>query len=306
LNVWRIHNKPDFSKSKGYTKDDLIQFCMTEGIIGVGWSKITTRVDSKDAINKEAKEQYTYRATAGLKAVNAMCSMQVNDLIWTRVDGIYFLCKVTGLWVNSKPEGKHYDFDVSNYVNVEWLRVGREDEIPGHVISSFRPAAAVQNVKNVEEISKYIWNQSKGSNDYDINNEGRNIWDALSDKDIEEIVLLYLQIEKGYYIFTQSLKNTTKKYECTMINKNGELAFPQVKSGSVPLAADDYEDALQDDKNAQIFLFTVCEDYDRNSKPNIHYLTKKEIEDFMKQNKKVLPKLTKRWLELCGFYKTSS
>ena len=301
MNVWRIHNKNDFSESKGYTKDDLIQFCKTEGIIGVGWSKITTCIDSEDAIRKEA-EQYNDRATAGLKAVNAMRSMQLNDLIWARVNGIYYLCKVTGLWINRKAEGKHYDLDVSNYVNVEWLTVGMEDLIPGHVISSFRPAAAAQKIKNVEAISKYIWNKIKELNEYEIKNERLNIWELLSDKDIEEVVLLYIQIEKGYYILTQSLKSTTKEYECTMINKNGQLAFPQVKSGNVCVKADDYMDALKRREDAQIFLFTVCEKYVRNDSPNVHYLTRKEIENFM-QNTKMLPELTRNWLELAGFIK---
>ena len=41
MRVWRIHIKNDVES--GYTRQDLLEFCQKEMLIGVGWGNITTR-----------------------------------------------------------------------------------------------------------------------------------------------------------------------------------------------------------------------------------------------------------------------
>lgn len=298
MNVWRIHIKNDYEE--GLSRKELFDFCIANKLIGVGWTSITTRVNSEAEIKKQAADYEN--SSAAIKALNAMRSMRIGDLIWTRLDGIYYLCRVTNLWENSKPTDLHNKFDISNYVNVEWLEIGMEDVVPGKVVSSFRPAASAQKINGVENITKYIWNKYSTTSDYTVSKEKLNIWNVLSDKSIEELVLLYLQVEKGYYIFSQTMKLTTREYECTMINSEGVLAFPQVKSGSVELNADYYMDAIKRNSNAQIYLFTACEKYVKNDSPNVHYIMKKELEEFMKKKSFLLPELTYNWLDICDFF----
>ena len=298
MRVWRIHIKNDVES--GYTRQDLLEFCQKEKLIGVGWGNITTRENSDSAIREQAQ---TYSdPTPGIKAINAMRRMQLNDLIWTRLDSKYFLCRVTDIWEHSKPREEHYKLDIPNYVNVEWLEIGMEQDVPGKVVSSFRPAASAQSVSGVEDISMYIWNKYSNTNQYAVSRKDISIWSVLSAEAIEELVLLYLQMEKGFHIYSSTVKYAFPEYECQMVNSDGIRAYPQVKSGSVSLNANDYMDALHYDPTAQIYLFSTSENYVSNGSDRIHFIFKKDIERFIRQYRKALPTLTSNWIDFCGFF----
>lgn len=298
MSVWRIHMKNDIAT--GYTKQDLWVFCQKEKLIGVGWKEITTRVDSEDAIRQQA--QIYSDSTPAIKAINAMRRMELNDLIWTRHDGTYYLCRVTGLWKDSKPTPQHDMLDISNYVNVEWLEIGMEQDVPGKVVSSFRPASSAQAINDVEDISMYLWNKYSKKNEYAVTKNNLNIWSVLSAEAIEEIVLLYLQIEKHYYIYSSTVKYAFPKFECQMVNKEGKRAYPQVKSGAVSLDANNYMDIFKYDPTAEVYLFSVSESYIKNGCDNIYFLYRTELEEFIKKYRNHLPILTYNWIEFCGFF----
>lgn len=298
MRVWRIHIKNDIVA--GYTRHDLLKFCKREGLIGVGWGEIKTRVNTDEAIRQEAGVYSD--ATSAIKALNAMRRMSLNDLIWTRLDNEYFLCRVTGLWEDSKPGDEHYKLDVPNYVNVEWLEIGMEQNVPGKVVSSFRPAASAQSVSGVEDISMYMWNKYANSNVYQVRKNAISIWSVLSAEAIEEIVLLYLQVKKGYYIYSSTVKYAFPIYECQLVDKRGIKAYPQVKSGFVSLKADDYMEAIRQDSTAEVYLFSTSESYIKNTCNRIYFLYKRELEKFMKEYRDILPILTYNWIDLCGFF----
>lgn len=298
MRVWRIHIKNDIES--GYNRKDLLEFCQKEKLIGVGWGNITTRENSDSAIREQAR---TYSdPTPGIKALNAMRRMQINDLIWTRLDSKYYLCRVTDIWEHSKPREEHYKLDIPNYVNVEWLEIGMEQDVPGKVVNSFRPAASAQSVSGVEDISIYIWNKYSNTSQYAISKKNIDIWSVLSAEAIEELVLLYLQMEKGFHIYSSTVKYAFPEYECQMVNSDGIRAYPQVKSGSVSLNANHYMDALLYDPKANIYLFSTSEEYISNGCDRIHFIYKKDIECFIKKNRKALPTLTSNWIDFCGFF----
>ena len=298
MRVWRIHIKNDVES--GYTRQDLLEFCQKEMLIGVGWGNITTRENSDSAIREQAQ---TYSdPTPGIKAINAMRRMKLNDLIWTRLDSKYYLCRVTDIWEHSKPIEEHYKLDISNYVNVEWLEIGMEQDVPGKVVSSFRPAASAQSVSGVEDISMYIWNKYSNTNQYTVSRKNISIWSVLSAEAIEELVLLYLQMEKGFHIYSSTVKYAFPEYECQMVNSDGIRAYPQVKSGSVMLNANDYMDALRYDSTAQIYLFSTSENYVSNGSDRIHFIFKKDVERFIRHYRKALPTLTSYCIDFCGFF----
>lgn len=300
MRIWRIHIKNDIAS--GYTRQDLLNFCLREKLIGVGWNKINTRINSESEIRKQAKI-YHPDETPAIKALNAMRSMEIGDLIWTRLNGIYYLCRVIGLWENSKPREIHYKLDISNYVTVEWLKIGMEQDVPGKVINSFRPAASAQTIRNVEDISMYMWNKYSKTKVYDIKLNNIDKWSVLSAEAIEELLLLYLQVEKGYFIYSSTVKYDFPTYECLLVNREGKHAYPQVKSGDDSLKADDYEAAFFYDENAEVYLFATSENYIQNNNPNVHFIYKPEMDEFIRKNRSLLPKMTQNWIDLCGeFY----
>ena len=298
MKVWRIHIKNDVAP--GYSREDLLDFCLKEKLIGVGWGEIKTRVNDESIIRKQA--QFYSEPTPAIKALNAMRKIQVNDLIWTRLGNRYFLCRVIGLWTDSKPTPKHYELDIPNYVNVEWLEIGMEKDVPGKVVSSFRPAATAQAVNGVTDISQYIWNKYSGKDTYLVEKEKLDFWSVLSAEAIEELVLLYLQVEKEYYIHSSTVKNSFPTYECELVNKSGIRAYPQVKSGGESLKADDYMEAINYNPKAEVYLFSTSESYTKNNCKQVHFLYKRDIDTFIKKNKELMFNLTNNWLELCGFF----
>lgn len=297
MGVWRIHIKNDVCE--GYSRDDLLAFCKEKQLIGVGWNDITTREDSEEAVRTEAEKLSD--PGAAFKAINTMRKIRLDDLIWSRLNGVYYLCRVTGLWKDRNPEQIHRDLDISNYVGAQWLEIGPEDLIPGKVVSSFRPPASAQSINDVENISRYLWNKYSNTSYYPVKNEKMDIWSMLSAESIEELVLLYLQVCKGYFIYSTTMKYATREYECVMVDHIGRYAYPQVKSGSVSLRADDYMDAVLRDPAAQVYLFAASERYIVNGCPNIHFISKREMEEFMQKYRFLLPKLALSWLELCKF-----
>lgn len=298
MKVWRIHIKNDIAP--GYGRQDLLDFCLKEKLIGVGWGEIKTRVNDENIIRQQA--QFYSEPTPAIKALNAMRKMQVNDLIWTRLGNRYFLCRVTGPWTESKPTPKHYELDIPNYVNVEWLEIGMEKDVPGKVISSFRPAATAQAVNGVGDISQYMWNKYSETIFYPVEKKNLDFWSVLSAEAIEELVLLYLQVEKGYYVHSSTVKYAFPTYECEMVNRKGIKAYPQVKSGGEELKADDYMEAINYDGSAEVYLFATSENYTPNNCQQVNFLYKRDIEDFIKKHKNLIFDMTYNWLDLCGFF----
>ena len=112
--------------------------------------------------------------------------------------------------------------------------------------------------------------------------------------------MLWLQMEKGCYVFTSTVKNSTPLYECTLVNKSGIRVFPQVKKEDT-LDARDYMAAINDNETNQVYLFTTSEKYKENGCPNIHYVKKQDIENFIRKNRALLPTITQKWVELSTF-----
>jgi len=129
-------------------------------------------------------------------------------------------------------------------------------------------------------------------------NETKKIEDFLNfllPEDVEEIVSLYLQLEKNYLIYTSTNKIDTAKYEFVMISRDGkEKCCIQVKTGNITLNPEDYINLTEN--NDKVYLFTLGK-YKRENINNVICLKKEEILDFIKNNKEILPSGIKYWME---------
>ncbi|MDR2088168.1 MAG: hypothetical protein LBP73_02315 [Clostridiales Family XIII bacterium] len=270
---------------------------MNNEIIGVGWMKIRTKEDRYDMIRTEAQAFYANGTKGAIRAVNAMRQMQTRDLIWTRLDGVYYLCKVgEKLWKDRVITAEHERLDLCNFVSAKWLKIGTEDEVPGKAIASFRARGSVQRVRDIEEISKRVWNAKWGNKDYEtVQMSIRDIWGMLSADETESLVLLYLQ-NKGYYIYATTLKRDTSEIECVMVKNDGShLLFPQIKTGNTGLSGNDYNKFTEDGN--RVLLFATSENYDKNTNPLIEYLTKHEMGKFVLGRREILPKSVLHWMD---------
>ena len=299
--IWRLHLKTKgkaFSSHQNNTTYDyfkLYQFCRENGIIGLGWSAFSKRIEKKDELQKIVKEPKAF------KAINAIRQIKIGDLIWTRSSKqVYYLCKVTKPWKETQPNANHMEYDIANYVNVDWLEIGTEDKVPGKVVASFRPNRTLQRVNNSNLITKHIWNKFSGVETYSTTTkkESESIWNLLHSEQIEELFLLYLQICKELKVYTSTVKPSEPRYECIMVNSKGQLFYPQVKSGKNQLYAEEYRDIVERDSSAEVYLFATSQQYGSYQHERIHCVNTETLDEFNKKHKEILPAITREWLSL--------
>ena len=294
--IYRIHLKPQNDK-----KENPFKFCKQKSIVGIGWPLDKENLEKfKKESNFENYKKLVleqYNKDNGLKKViNCYSEIEKDDLIWARDrDNIFYICRVTGKWEYSYENDNKVN-DIFSYFPVEYVKVGTVEEVPGKVVNSFRANATLQRIhgKSIFEMTKKIYNKKSNNKLYEIK-KIEDFLNFLLPEDVEEIVSLYLQLEKNYLIYTSTNKINTAKYEFVMISRDGkEKCCIQVKTGNTTLDPENYIHLTEN--NVKVYLFTL-EGYKRENINNVICLKKEEILDFIKNNKEILPSRIKYWME---------
>lgn len=294
--IYRIHLKPQNDK-----KENPFKFCKQKSIVGIGWPLDEENLEkfkkesNFENYKKLVLEQYN-KDTGLKKAINCYSEIEKDDLIWARDrDNIFYICRVTGKWEYSYENDNKVN-DIFSYFPVEYFKVGTVEEVPGKVVNSFRANATLQRIhgESIFEMTKKIYNKKSNNKLYEIK-KIEDFLNFLLPEDVEEIVSLYLQLEKNYLIYTSTNKINTAKYEFVMISRDGkEKCCIQVKTGNTTLDPENY--IYLTENNVKVYLFTL-EGYKRENINNVICLKKEEILDFIKNNKEILPSRIKYWME---------
>ena len=138
-----------------------------------------------------------------------------------------------------------------------------------------------------------MFNKLSGEDYYDVNlNITDNVIANLPDFELEELVISYLQIVKGYYLLSNSIanKSTTVKIECQLISRdvnNVKKAVVQVKGPKAQvLDALDFKD--YEDKGYYIYLYAPYIDNLEKMK-NVIRISDEELYTFYTEYKTILP-----------------
>jgi hypothetical protein len=279
------------------------QYCMDNKIIGVGWcfededKKLYTPTDIDDAI-RIGRECYPHNR-GFITALNRLKEIEPNDLIWTRNEGIYYICRALGKWKYANDEG-HIEKDVCNFVDVEFVEVGTLEKVPGKIVNCFRARSSIQRIHDdnhvMTNITRDMYNKLTGKNVYEtIPYVQNDILDLLQPEDVEEIVSLYLQVEKNYLVYTSTNKLDTQKYEFVAVARDGShYCYPQVKTGQVTLNGNDYKELVKNGN--KVYLFATSNVYYNVDERNIISISKNELLDFLSRNKKIMPYRIQQWM----------
>ena len=260
--------------------------------LAIGWSCVDFESDDFSAFYDTVVE-YVHGQNRRLNpALKIFKEARVNDLFWTRdLNGVYWICRV-------KNHAKAYlnkELDIGVILPVEAYEFGLE--VPGQIKASFNRARGgiVQRLQYpaITEYSKVVFNKLSGKNCYDINlSIANNVIENLPDFELEELVISYLQIVKGYYLLSNSIanKSTTVKIECQLISRDVndvKKAVVQVKGPKAPalnaLSFKDYEN-----KGYYIYLYAPKVDNLEEMK-NVIQFTTEELQAFYKEYKAILP-----------------
>ena len=274
-------------------------FCRQNHILGVGWCLRDAdgrpyAPASVEECEQRGREQYASRR-GFVAAIHAFREMAVGDLVWTRHQGTYYLCRVGSTWQYNCDDAHVYE-DVVNYVDAEFHRVGTVEMVPGKVVNSFRASAAVQKIHDGVQLNyaRHLYNTLTGTSVYPERASGKEaILDFLQPEDVEEAVSLYLQVEKGYLIYSSTNKLDTQTYEFVAVARDGShWAYPQVKTGSEMLDGDTYRELTA--HGDRVFLFTVHGEY-RNT-AGMDIIDKKALVDFIYVHQSILPGRIRQWI----------
>ena len=217
-------------------RKELIDFCLNDKnqCLAIGWSCVDFESDDFSAFYNTVVEYVHGQKRRLNPALNIFKEACVNDLFWTRdLSGEYWICRV-------KKPAKAYlnrELDIGAVLPVEAYKFGLE--VPGQIKASFNRARGgiVQRLQYpaITEYSKFVFNKLSGEDYYNINlSIANDVIENLPDFELEELVISYLQIVKGYYLLSNSIanKSTTVKIECQLISRdvnNVKKAVVQVK-----------------------------------------------------------------------------
>lgn len=328
-NTLKTAVKEDVSKDSKERQEKLFEFCEKEKIIGGGWPLYDgeNEVESFHADRDTAynlRKKYSGYGRGFTNCINRLDEMRPGDLVWTRCNGIYYLCPIVDsskqitesdkpIWeYKSGQEDSDFNkFDMHLIANVaDFIEVGTAQDVPGKIISSFASPSALQRISDDSHLlakwSIKILNEKKKEGTlpyYDdfalTKSDEDNIFELLHPKDVEEVVCLYLQKELRYYVYTNTTRKDMETYECVMVKNDGNhRAYVQVKTGGVSLDGSNAKYAELAKDGNKVYLFTAddskcsCTD----GQKIIHVETEK-IREFTKQNKHLLSEKIKHWLE---------
>lgn len=275
-------------------REELIDFCLhgKNQFLVIGWSCVDFESDDYSAFYDTVVE-YVHGQNRRLNpALKIFKEAHVNDLFWTRdLNGVYWICRV-------KNHAKAYlnkELDIGAILPVEAYEFGLE--VPGQIKASFNRARGgiVQRLQYpaITEYSKFVFNKLSGKNYYDINlSIANNVIENLPDFELEELVISYLQIVKGYYLLSNSIanKSTTVKIECQLISRdvnNVKKAVVQVKGPKAgeldALSFKEYED-----KGYYIYLY-ARDIKNLEEMKNVIRISTQELQAFYTEYKAILP-----------------
>lgn len=281
-------------------RSELIDLCLNDEMIisdikqclAIGWSSVNVE-SGQYADFYNAVKLYVHSQHKRINpALNIFSSADVNDLFWTRdMNGGYWICRV-------KDTAKVYlnkELDIGAVLPVEAYEFGFE--VPGQIKASFNRARGgiVQRLHYpaIIEYSKFVFNKLSGKNYYAINLAiANNVIENLPDFELEELVISYLQIVKGYYLLSNSIanKSTTVKIECQLISRDVndvKKAVVQVKGPKAQvLDALDFKD--YENKGYYIYLYAPYIENLEKMKNTIR-ISDKELYAFYTEYKTILP-----------------
>lgn len=285
MRLFRMHLKT----STEY-RERLINYCLkSDKVLAIGWSGLQERTSIDSFIKRIGGNGVVPKTFFGL---------QLNDLVWTRdLDGIYYLCRITG-----RPELKCIEeLDIGAVVPVEVLKVGTQ--VPGVIVSRFsQRGATIQPIVGndaMEMYAKEIYN-SLTDTEYRYENKKESYGDLLEflpPLDLEELIIDYIQIKYNYYLVKNSVakNDTTVKVECEFMPRSvGEEkpAVVQVKGGNKELPSEDFLSYVREGK--KVFLFFSNQKYG-NAYEGIEFIKKEDVYKFVRDYFDVLPQCIKVW-----------
>ncbi|MBQ4472221.1 MAG: hypothetical protein II942_03140 [Alphaproteobacteria bacterium] len=303
MTIYRIQLfRWDIQKKEGVVykdKDQYRDYCLKKGILACGWpAKMESCSSLKEYIDHvEHMFPDPYKNHKSWKtSINALEEMKKGDLCWTLGGGgKYYLGEI----MDENPV--IVDSTQSEYIQYPEIGIFRRcnwkpyelNETPGKVVSSLIRGGTLHKIDDpdniVENYSRYLLDKKK-------NISLPSFIPLLHPDDLEDLLGLYLQKERGYYIFPSTNKHNTPLFEYVLVNKKGELAVIQCKIGGTEISDKNITIFIEKYSTYKVFIATV-KDKDYCGK-NIETIKMATLQEFATANRPILPKRIQNFLDL--------
>ena len=110
---------------------------------------------------------------------------------------------------------------------------------------------------------------------------------------LEDLVVLYLQVDGDWRVVLSSHAENTPRYEVILVNRKSQSAGVQVKHGDQCIDASSYGEDVK--VVNQVFLFAASGKYGCNRPGNVTTIYPNELIEFARQNLSLLPETIKYW-----------
>ena len=243
-----------------------------------------------------------------LLAIAAMRSLNENDLIWIVTSKFNYLSRVKD---KNLYDADFFDFIASTsyipIINVyDFIKVGYWDDLPGCVqYEKSHPEATFRRINDTKKIATAVYNRLKGERIYETISFSRTEWfqKMISPyQDIEDIIGLYLQVEKHYLPYIETYRQYYLCGEgCSMVKEDGShKCFLHViidENYRNLLNEDDFVRLTENGKN-YVYLFATDPKFIKEyNNEKIIYLDADEILNFTETHEYLLPERMKDWLQ---------
>jgi hypothetical protein len=288
--LWRLHVRPKGGNGNAAAS---VALCLERSIIGMGWpvpeETVTQSGDFewfKEAATRAYKHDLSWYSVWTFAVEPA-----IGDLVWFRnTGGRFYLAELLGPWKYTYEDEAALGADIVNFRQARIIEVGIADAVPGKVIACFRPPKTFQPIRSPGMLTFSAQLAGLPPGDDVV----FDLYEFMTDADIENVVFVYLQVI-GWYVLPGTRTATTAHYEFVLANReSGERAVVQVKSGGT------WIDASQYAGEEKAFLFAASGNYGSNIPPNAVIITRRQLNNFMREMPHLLPRAVTTWIDIAG------
>lgn len=280
-------------------------YCLDNALVGIGW-RIDELPDGSpfedvyDFIFNKAEKGWGKRAAYTVRrlATEAIA----DDFVWTRnLQGRYRLCRITGpyRYVN---DADSIRADVHQVRDVEWAPDSYNDLlVPGGVVRNFvGTSSSFQRIndRGSRILTPALWEFMNGRPLPRIDIDPLGVLTGLMDMyDVEDLVYLWLQVERNFLAAPRSRERSTPVYEFTMINRTTKRrGIVQVKTGDTAVDLNHLASAA--DESIDSFAFATCGNYDGDPSVVTEVIEPDDLLNFANANRDLLPDRIRALFEL--------
>jgi hypothetical protein len=292
----RIFRAPLRSGLVGVDHAKQVAYCLTHGVLGLGWRLEPPPRSLEEALSR-VRAEFSGSAAS---TIRRFAEAPGGSLVWSRdVTGRYLLGSFCGPW-RYESSAEATVVNVHQVRPVSWAPRSLLDvEVPGAVIRAWvGPGSSFSEIHNetARLFSVRLLDELQGKSPATLQMSRANVLRELLDPfDVEDLVYMCLQLAHDYLVVPASRRTDTSTYEYVLMRrKDARKAVVQVKTGSAAVDVDALLSAAAGE--AQAIAYATSGSYVGATERAI-IITDDELLTFARTHDGFLPPRVRRWFD---------